>query len=110
MDDIDLQSYFRDDTFSCLNWRNDPQPRLSHLERTQAEFEIIIKGISYGIFSLQLTHNSRTNTRTHEQRNAKTQIHWGNAKRIIAQRDLLHRELRLYRKVDKKGSFLIEID
>jgi len=110
MDDIDLQSYFRDDAFSSLNWRNDPQPRLSHLERTQAEFEIIIKGISYGIFSLQLTHNSRTNTRAYEQRNAMTQIHWGKAKGIVAQRDLLQRELRLYRKIDKADSFLIEID
>jgi len=110
MEDIDQRHYFRDVVFANIAWAADKQTGLSQLERAQADFEINVKGINYGIFTLKLTHNNRTDTRAYEQKNAMTQIHWGNAKNIIAQRDLLDRELRLYRKDGKAAQFVIEID
>jgi hypothetical protein len=110
LDEIDQRTYFRQDVFSGLTWRNDTRSILSHLERAEANFEIMVKGINYGVFRLKLTHNSRTNTEAYRQLNAMTQIHWGEVKSIVAQRDLLERELRLYRRVDDSQSFAIEID
>lgn len=110
MDGIDQRHYFRNVVFTDLSWSPDQRPRFSHLERAQADFEIIVKGVSYGIFNLKLTHNTRTTTRTYEQRNAMTQIHWGEAKKVVAQRDLLGRELHLYRKGAKAKQYIIEID
>jgi len=110
MDSIDQRHYFREVVFANLVWSPDTQSRLSHLERAQAAFEIIVKGVSYGIFNLKLTHNSRTNTRAYEQKNAMTQIHWGDAKKTIAQKDLLGRELHLYRKDGATAQYVIEID
>lgn len=95
-DEIDQRTYFREDVFASLLWQNDHRPNLAHLERAEANFEILIKGINYGVFRLKLTHNSRKDTEAYRQKNAMTQIHWGNVKPIIAQRDLLGRELRLY--------------
>lgn len=107
---IDQRTFFREVVFSNLRWTKDSPSGYTHLERAQAEFEIIIKGISYGTFRLKLTHNTKKNTRAYEQKNAMTQIHWSEAKDIIAQRDLLDRELRLYQKIDHGDSFVINID
>jgi HKD family nuclease len=108
--DIDQRTYFREVVFSGLSWSSDPRPNLRHLERTQAQFDIVVKGINYGAYSLKLTHNSRKNSRAYEQLNAMTQVHWGDARKIVAMRDLLGRELRLYRKGTETPQFLIEID
>ncbi len=109
-DEIDQRSYFREIVFSTLDWNNDTRIRYSHLERAEAKFEFMVKGINYGIHSLKLTHNSRTDTESYRQLNAMTQIHWGEVKTFIAQRDLLGRVLRLYRRLDDSQSFAIEID
>ncbi|MCI0691213.1 phospholipase D family protein [candidate division KSB1 bacterium] len=107
---IDQRSHFRQKIFCALDWRRDSQPSLSHLERAEAEFEIIIKGINLGKYNLKLTHNSRTDTRSYEQLNAMTQIHWGVAKDFVAHRDLLGREFRLYQRINNPQQFLVEID
>jgi hypothetical protein len=39
-----------------------------------------------------------------------THIVWGNIKEIIAKKDLLERELRLYRKQGEAKAYVIEID
>ncbi|NLK93302.1 MAG: hypothetical protein GX273_09305, partial [Bacteroidales bacterium] len=109
-DEIDQRTYFREDVFASLLWQNDHRPNLAHLERAEANFEILIKGINYGVFRLKLTHNSRKDTEAYRQKNAMTQIHWGDVKPIIAQRDLLGRELRLYSRISDSQSFTIEID
>lgn len=107
---IDQRTYFRELVFQRLSWLPDPRPKLKHLERTQASFEISIKGINYGTFPLKLTHNSRKDSRAFKQLNAMTQIHWGDIRGIIAKRDLLGRELHLFRKDLEEPRFLIEID
>jgi HKD family nuclease len=109
-DEIDQRHYFRDAVFPRLTWTRDVAPRRAHIERAQAEFELRIKGISYGVYTLQLSHNTLTNTRTYEQRNAMTQIHWGEARSLIASRDLLGRTLRLLGNESGVGPFVIEIE
>lgn len=39
-----------------------------------------------------------------------TQIHWGEVKNIIARRDLLGREFRLYQQINDANEYLVEID
>lgn len=106
-ENIDQRHYFRDSVFSNLSWQHDSSPSKQHLERTIANFEIVVDDKSYGIFLLKLTHNSKTDTTTYEQNNAMTQIHWGDAKAIIAKRDLLGKRVRLYKRED--GSFRLVI-
>lgn len=96
MDDIDQRHYFRDEVFSILNWQPDPSPAKNHLERAEANFELIIDGISTGYHRLKLTHNTLTNTKTYAQKNAMTQIHWGAIRSIVGDRGLLGKFITLY--------------
>jgi HKD family nuclease len=93
---IDQRRYFKNSVFAGVIWVPDSNPSKSHLLRATANFEIIINGISNGIFDLHLTHNSKTNTKTYDQNNAMTQIHWGVAKSTIAKRGLLKKHMALY--------------
>lgn len=95
--DIDPRSFFRETVFAQEEWRNDTTPATAHMERCFCDFDIIIKGIDYGVHRLQLSHNSRTDTRAYEQHNSMTQIHWGSTvKTLIAHEDLLGCILYLY--------------
>ena len=93
---IDQRHYFKDSVFAGLTWTPDASPSKRHLLRTTANFEIIINGISNGNYDLRLTHNSKTNTKTYAQNNAMTQIHWGDAKALVAKRGLLGKHMTLY--------------
>ena len=73
-------------------------------------FYVVVKGINCGKFNLKLSHNTRTDTATYEQKNAMTQVHWAGAHDVIAKRDLLGRTMSLYRKEGTPPEFLIEID
>ena len=106
-ENIDQRHYFRDSVFSSLSWQHDSLPSKQHLERAIADFEIVIDDESYGVYSLKLTHNSKTDTATYEQNNAMTQIHWGDAKKIIAKPELLGKQVRLYQRED--DSFRLDI-
>ena len=108
MDAIDQRRYFRHEVFSDVAWSKDPDLSRKHLERASVNFEIIAKNISYGIHTLKLTHNTKTETKTYQQGNAMTQVHWGGAKFIIAKEDLLGRLLTLYQK--DKSNYVIVID
>jgi HKD family nuclease len=107
---IDQRHFFRDVAFAGLAWTKDASPKKAHYERAEASFEIIIKGINYGKYILRLSHNTDTKSRSYQQNNSMTQIHWGKAKSIIAKRDLLGRTMSLYRKETTPPEFLIEID
>jgi HKD family nuclease len=96
LEGIDQRNYFKEIVFAPLIWSPDPRPNKRHLLRSEADFEIIINGISNGVFTLQLTHNSLTDTPTYRQNNAMTQVHWGYARSTIAQRGLLHKHMSLY--------------
>ncbi|MEI6434243.1 MAG: hypothetical protein WCP32_05310, partial [Bacteroidota bacterium] len=105
---IDQRHYFRDTVFSSLKWKRDTKPDTSHLERAVATFNIIIDGKVAGRFKLTLTHNPLTDTRSYEQNNSMTSISWGEAKKVIAQDNLIGKNATLF-KTKKKGEFIFEI-
>jgi len=107
-DDIDQRHYFREEIFADLNWIPDSPP--SKWERAQANFELVVKNLNYGIFYLKLSHNTDINSASYKQKNFMTQLHWGEAKKYVAKHDLLGRILYLYRKDTNPPEFMIEID
>ena len=96
--------------FEGLEWTSDSDPRRSHLERAEAEFQFVIRDVSCGSFVLRLTHDSRTDSPAYRQRNSLTQVHWGAARELIAREDLLDRTMFLYRYGDGVPRFVAEID
>ena len=109
-DNIDQRHYFRDEVFANLKWQFDTVARTRHKERAMARFQLVVRDVSYGVFSMQLSHDTRTNTRTYRQKNSTTQLHWGEARHIVAHEDLLDRTMYLYRDRGDQGLFVLEID
>ncbi|MBS1742953.1 MAG: phospholipase D family protein [Bacteroidetes bacterium] len=108
-EDIDQRHYFRDTVFSSLKWTKDKNPQISHLERAEATFNIVIDGKPSGSFKLTLTHNPLTTTRSYEQKNSMTQVSWGDAKKVIAKDELIGKTAKLF-KTKKKSEFTLEIN
>lgn len=108
MEGIDQRHFFRDKVFSGLLWKKDSAK--PHMERAEANFQIIVKGLNYGLFELKLSHNTDTTSASYAQRNSMTQVHWRRALSCIAKRDLLGRTMLLYRKEGTPPEFIIEID
>ena len=108
MEGIDQRHFFRDDVFDALKWV--PDQKTPHIERTSAQFELVIKNLNYGKFTLKLSHNTKTDTASYAQNNAMTQVHWGDALQLVAKEDLLGRTMYLYRKDTNPPEFQIEID
>ncbi len=107
-EEIDQRHFFRDVVFEGLNWKVDSKK--PHLERAEAEFEIVVKGLNYGKHMLKLTHNTDTKSAAYKQKNSMTQVHWGGVLEFVAKPDLLGRIMSLYRKDSNPPQFLIEID
>ena len=105
---IDQRHYFRDEVFSALTWTKDTNADTAHLERSTALFKIIVDGKDYGGFNLIITHNTKTDTRSYEQKNSMTSISWGGAKKIIGKEELIGKSASLY-KNNKKDEFTLEI-
>jgi HKD family nuclease len=107
-EDVDHRHFFYDDVFQDLNWvAKKKQP---HLLIAQANFEVVIKGINHGKYTLILSHNTNTQSRSYEQNNAMTNLRWKPIKDLIRNRDLMGRTLSLYRKDSRPPEFLIEIE
>ncbi|MBL7767113.1 MAG: phospholipase D family protein [Chitinophagaceae bacterium] len=109
MEDIDQRHYFRDTVFSSLKWKRDTKPGTTHLERAVATFKIVIEGKNEGTFKLTITHNTRTDTRSYEQKNSMTQISWSDAKNVIAKDNLIGKSASLF-KTKKPDQFILKID
>ena len=107
-DKIDHRHYFRDEVFAHLTWTPDSPPK--KWERAHANFELVVKNLNYGVFKLKLSHLTDKNSTSYKQKNFMTQLHWGEAKQYVAERDLLGRILYLYRKDTTPPEFTIEID
>lgn len=71
---------------------------------------LIVKDVDYGERTLNLSHNTRTDTAAYEQRNSMTSLHWGDTRLLVAHEDLLDRVLKLYRETDDPARFTLEID
>lgn len=105
---VDQRHWFRDVAFAGLDWQ--PDPESAHLERAGARFTLVIQGRTVGAFDLRLTHNTNTLSKAYAQRNSMTQVHWGAAKRHIAQRRLLRRTMSLFRRDSDPPEFQIVIE
>jgi len=107
MKQINQSNYFRNCVFDKLDWQSDPSPKKQHLERAEADFEIIIAGMSYGIYTLQISHNTKTDTPTYNQNNTMTKLHWGKAVTLVANPELLGKQASLYKQND--NAFILSI-
>jgi len=105
---IDQRHYFRDTVFLSLKWTRDKKPETAHIERSEAMFNIVIDGKSVGKFKLALSHNTRTDTRSYEQKNSMTAISWGAAKSFIANDSLIGKCASLF-KTKINYEYIIEI-
>jgi HKD family nuclease len=106
---IDQRTYFREQIFYDLVWEKDQNPSKAHLERSMANFQFEIRGVNYGIYSLNITHNTNKDSKSYKQNNSMTQIHWGDAKNIIAHKELLGEKIELYRNDNNPPVFKIKI-
>lgn len=109
-DGIDQRHYFRDEVFAALDWVLDEDRRTAHIARAEARMRLIVKDVDYGVHTMQLSHNTKTDTAAYEQRNSMTSLHWGDARPLVAHEDLLDRVLKLYRETDDPSRFTLEID
>lgn len=109
-EEMDHRHYFRDVVFGACAWEADKAP--SDLERASILAELRVKGVSHGLFSFRLTHNRDVHSKTYQQNNFMTHLSWGEAKPLIARRDLLGRMMSLYKDDSDpvRPVFLIEID
>ena len=93
-----------------MTWIKDTSPKKAKWERAIENFELVIKNLNYGVFSLRLSHNTDKNSATYAEKNFMTQLHWGEARKYIGKPDLLDRILYLYRNDAIPPEFTIEID
>ena len=102
----DHRHYFRDEVFANLDWHFEND----HKEIAEARFQFIVDGVDFGMFTLKIAHDTRTDTRTYKQRNSMTQLHWDQAQNIIGKEEFLGRTLLLYRDEIENGLFVIELE
>ncbi len=111
MKDIDPRHYFREDVFSDLDWQYEKKIKKTHLERATGEFFIVIKGEENGPFTMQLTHDTRTDTIAYEIKHYMTQLYWSEeVKTLVDKKDLLGRSMYLYQNENNSDQFILEID
>lgn len=108
MEGIDQRHYFRDEVFNQLEWI--PDEKLPYKERVFASFRVVLKGIDYGLHSLRLSHDTRTETPAYEQNNYMTSLHWGETAPFVAKEELLGSTLRIFQEIDAPTRFILEID
>jgi hypothetical protein len=102
---IDKTSYFRQTAFAGCGWVTDPKDPAK--ETASAKFVLIVAGLDYGTFTLKLSHKPEWES---GQGNYTTAIHWGKAKPVIQDENLLGRNLKLYGPIKRGEPYTIVID
>lgn len=102
--DIDPYTYFRGEVFGKLKWGKNKNGD----EIAVANFTLIISGINYGVFKLEILHK-RKGMVAYKQANYVTSIRWGECSRIIRNKSLLDKQFVLL-KSQKQGDFVIDIE
>lgn len=105
--DIDQQTYFREKVFKDLKW-GDMQGKPKYFEYANIECQFVIEGIYYGEYTLLLKHDTRTDTKTYEQKQPMTHLMWGETRSIVAKRSLIGKVMKLYR-IKNTNKYLIDI-
>lgn len=103
---VDHRHYFREEVFDALAWT----PSSATVDEAHAQFELVVRGVDYGVFDLRIAHTTSTNTRSYEQRNAMTRLSWGLARDHVANPTLIGGRLSLYRNRAHPTRFVLEID
>ncbi|MGD9587528.1 MAG: phospholipase D-like domain-containing protein [Pyrinomonadaceae bacterium] len=106
--EIDHRHYFRDEVFNDLTWKT--STRKDTVDDATATFELVLKGVSAGEYTLTIHHTTSTDTKMYEQRNAMTRLSWGTMHDKVGRPDLIGRTAKLYRNRSNTKKFLIEID
>lgn len=105
-EDVDHRHYFRDYVFVNLVWAR----RSTTVDEAFAKFQLIVKGIRYGEFDLDIRYTNSTTSRAYHQRNAMTRLSWGPVREYVARPDLIGRTLTLSRDKADPKRFVLEID
>ncbi len=106
-EDIDQREYFRNEVFQELTWIRDT--KTTHYERAIASFVLEIRGINYGQHDLKLSHDTDKESRSYKQSNSMTQVHWGEIKAFIGDRELLGETLKLFKQNSTPPVYMIKI-
>lgn len=105
--DYEWADFFRNKVFQKLSW----SPVDSKKNQFAfGVFRLVIGGIDYGEYTLKVRHDTKTNTRSYQQRNAMTKLSWGDIKPLVAQKHLIGRAFVLSKQVGSPDHFMIEID
>jgi HKD family nuclease len=104
---IDKNTYFRQNLFGKLNWKNTPRAKNTPLEDTTAEFDISINNQYFGVFTLKISHNPE---RISGQANIPTNLHWGSdVIKILKENNVMGKRLSLYMPIEEGKPFTIDI-
>lgn len=104
--EVDHRHYFRDEVFPALTWT----ARSATVEEAKGTFQVVLKGVDYGSFDMQIRHTTSTDTTSYTQRNAMTRLSWGEVAAEVKRPDLIGRAMSLYRDLADPTKFMIEID
>jgi hypothetical protein len=104
--EVDHRHYFRDEVFPALTWT----PRSVTVDEATGTFQVVLKGIDYGSFEMQIRHTTSTDTTSYKQKNAMTRLSWGDVAAEVKRPDLIGRAMSLYRDLADPTKFMIEID
>ncbi len=102
---IDRVSYFRDDLFGHLAWATN-----GAIETADQDFDLVIKGILQGSFTLTLRHSLTRAAAAAADHNSPSGLSWNQARPLVAREDLLGRTMRIWRSTVDASKFRIDID
>jgi len=94
--------------FNNLNWY--PKKNSQHLFKAEGNFKIYTYKAYQGQYSLTLTHNTDTTSKSYQQKNSMTSVSWGNAKQVIADNRHLGKYMYLYKSSNPRDPFIIMIE
>lgn len=107
--DVDQQVYFREEVFSDLQWQP-KEGKPSYFHYANAKFYFVVEGVDFGSYLLEMKHDTRTETKTYQQRQPMTHLFWGESRHLVSNPNLLGKTLRIMKVKDSNLEFLIEID
>lgn len=102
----DHRPYFRNKVFDALNWIY----RSPTVDEAWGQFQLVLKGVSHGVFDMVVRHTNSTTSPSYLQNNAMTRLSWGPMRDYVADASLIGRTLALYRDRADPTQFIIEID
>ena len=108
--DIDPVTYFRKEIFGHLAWEKYTNRAGNAAERVDAQFDLILRGIIIGRFTLTLRHSLTRVAAAAEDKNLPTELSWNDARQFVSRDDLIGRTMILYRDVNDRKHFAVEID